>query len=64
MTTSSDHRPPPILPNGEHWYELTATLPSESTEAFGSWLVEELETLEQQLEKFVTPLSRQKASRR
>ena len=50
MTTSSDHRTPAPQPSGEHWYELTATLPQKSTEAFGKWLDQELDSLEQELE--------------
>ncbi|MGI9470237.1 MAG: hypothetical protein ACR2NZ_01810 [Rubripirellula sp.] len=64
MTTSSDHRTPPPPPSGEHWYELTATLSAESTEAFGSWLEDELQTLEDELESFVTPQSLRKTLRR
>ena len=62
MTTSSDHRTPATpKPSGEHWFELTATLSRESTEAFGDWLYDELRQLEDQLEAYVTPNSRRKA---
>lgn len=62
MTTSSDHRTPATpLPSGEHWFELTATLCRESTEAFGDWLSDELRELEDQLEAYVTPRSRRKS---
>ncbi len=64
MTTSSDHRTPAPQPSGEHWYELTATLPEKSTEAFGKWLDQELDSLEQELEGFVTPQSLRKSLRR
>ena len=62
MTTSSDHRTPATpRPSGEHWYELTATLCRESTDAFGVWLSDELKALEVQLEAYVTPDSRRKS---
>lgn len=64
MTTSSDHRTPPPQPSGEHWYELTATLPEKSTEALGDWLDNELRMLEDELERFVTPQSLRKSLRR
>lgn len=65
MTTSSDHRTPATpRPCGEHWFELTATLSRESTEAFGDWLSYELKQLEDRLEAYVTPNSRRKSRRR
>lgn len=65
MTDSSDHRTPPSpRPGGEHWNTLTATLSVESTEEFGTWLSQELKTLEEQLERFVTPNSLLKSLRR
>ncbi len=65
MTTSSDHRTPATpRPSGEHWFELTATLCRESTEAFGDWLSDELRALESQLEAYVTPKSRGKCRAR
>ena len=65
MTTSSDHRTPATPPpSGEHWFELTATLCRESTDAFGDWLSDNLRALEVQLEAYVTPNSRRKSSGR
>jgi hypothetical protein len=63
MTTSSDQHQP-TAPNpgktwggGEHWYEMTATLSTESKEAFGRWMDQELAYLEDDLERFITPNS-------
>ncbi len=65
MTTSSDHRTPTTpKPSGEHWFELTATLSRESTEAFGDWLRDELRLLEDRLEAYVTPNSRRRSGGR
>jgi hypothetical protein len=64
MTTSSDHRTPAPQPSGDHWAELTATLPEEPTQEFGTWLDHALEMLEDELEQFVTPNSLRKSLRR
>jgi hypothetical protein len=65
MTTSSDHRTPSApRPSGKHWNELTATLPSKSTEEFGTWLSRELDVLVSELDAFVTPNSLRKSLRR
>lgn len=70
MTTSSDHRNPSSPQprenwgGGEHWFELTATLSTESTEQFGDWLKDELSTLESELDSFITPNSLRKSMRR
>ncbi len=70
MTTSSDHRNPSSPQpsenwgSGEHWFELTATLSPESTEQFGEWLKDELSSLENELDSFITPNSLRKSIRR
>lgn len=64
MTTSSDHRAPTPEPNHEHWAELIATLPDQSTDEFGTWLSDELSAMESELEAFVTRNSLRKDLRR
>lgn len=69
MKTSSDHRDPTkphSAPSwtGEHWFEMTATLSPESTEAFAQWLNEELTALEEELDSFVTPNSLRRSMHR
>ncbi len=65
MTTSSDHRTPSEMPShGDHWLALTAMLCRKSTGEFGDWLSDELATLEQELDSYVTPRSLGKSLRR
>ena len=65
MTTSSDHRrPTPPSPSGEHWQELTATLPQQPAEAFAEWLSRQLEELETEQSRFTSPKSLNKSLRR
>ena len=64
MTTSSDQKKPTPPLRGDHWEELTATLTPEMTEEFSIWLGQELETLEAELESYVTPDSLRKSLRR
>lgn len=54
MTTSSDQRTE-SPPHGDHWLELTATLSRQPTEEFGQWIDDELQQLEADLHRYVTP---------
>ena len=65
MTTSSDHRTPSApRPSGDHWAELTATLPEVPVEELGTWLDQQLNQLQEELESYVTPNSLRKSLRR
>ncbi len=64
MTTSSDHRVPSIpFSHGDHWLDLTATLPRESTDEFGDWLGRQLSLMEKELYSYITPQSLSGSSR-
>ncbi|TWU58727.1 hypothetical protein Poly51_15070 [Rubripirellula tenax] len=64
MTTSSDNTADP-LPNpdsklalaGEHWYEMTATLAPEATQAFAAWMGEDIDRLTEELSHFASARS-------
>lgn len=65
MTTSSYPRNDDLpSPQGNHWHELTATLPKKRTEELGEWLDAELVGLETALEAFVTNHSLRRSLRR
>ncbi|MEM1067574.1 MAG: hypothetical protein AAGG48_01750 [Planctomycetota bacterium] len=64
MTTSSENRTPAPEPNEDHWSELIATLPDETTQVFGDWLGDRLEEMVTELDAFVTPDSLRKSLRR
>jgi len=65
MTTSSEHSTPASpRPSGRHWSELTATLSAESTLVLDQWLDDDLQRLERELHRFVTPNSLKKSLRR
>ncbi|MGB7326955.1 MAG: hypothetical protein WBD31_18920 [Rubripirellula sp.] len=58
MTTSSDNKTPSVPgPTGEHWNELTATLPPDSTDTLAQWLSTDLEKLTDELAHFSSPRS-------
>lgn len=65
MTTPSNPKlPRSPHPAGEHWTELSDTLPEEATEEFAEWVREELVILERKLAHFTSPNSRQPRKRK
>ena len=74
MTTSNNHQHPesPTPPSnerqfvgaGDHWFELSATLSSESTAKLADWIDEDLATFEAQWSHLVTPGSLKRSLRR
>jgi hypothetical protein len=62
MTTPSNPKLP--RPSGEHWIELSGTLPEEETEEFAEWVREELAILERELSHFMSPNSRRPRKRK
>ncbi|QDS91289.1 hypothetical protein FF011L_00180 [Roseimaritima multifibrata] len=65
MTTSSDNRTPSApRPNGEHWAELSQTLPTSSVAQLSDWFDTQLAVLEERQAHFITKRSLKKSLRR